>query len=218
MSDADFIAWVADQDVDVSGSPGKTVKPIPAEWNYYGGVDSTIDQNVADATVIGVETAPRKNLRGCRPRRSCDRGHRLPSPKGTPKEDSIAKVNADVERILAMPDVKEKGVTLGYRYFGGSPEKLDAFLKHEIAKWAEVAQSASSEMIREDGLVCREALSVIPGRRTAAGPESIFPAGGYQIPGLPQLTLGPRNDDGGDAEPWRGLRCARPGRHRRAPI
>jgi tripartite-type tricarboxylate transporter receptor subunit TctC len=64
------------------------------------------------------------------------------APKGTPKE-IIAKVNADVERILAMPDVKEKSVTLGYRYVGGSPEKLDAFLKSEIAKWAEVAKSAS---------------------------------------------------------------------------
>ena len=50
------------------------------------------------------------------------------APKGTPKE-IIAKVNADVERILAMPDVKEKSVTLGYRYVGGSPEQLDAFLK-----------------------------------------------------------------------------------------
>jgi tripartite-type tricarboxylate transporter receptor subunit TctC len=64
------------------------------------------------------------------------------APKGTPKE-IIAKVNADVERILALPDVQEKGVTLGYRYVGGSPDKLDVFLKHEIAKWAEVAQSAS---------------------------------------------------------------------------
>src|SRR5215469_3430917 len=64
------------------------------------------------------------------------------APKGTPKE-IIAKVNADVERILAMPDVKEKGVTLGYRFVGGSPEKLAAFLNNEIAKWAEVAQSAS---------------------------------------------------------------------------
>jgi len=42
-----------------------------------------------------------------------------------------------------MPDVKEKGATLGYRYVGGSPDKLDAFLKHEIAKWAEVATSVS---------------------------------------------------------------------------
>jgi tripartite-type tricarboxylate transporter receptor subunit TctC len=64
------------------------------------------------------------------------------APRGTPKE-IIAKVNADVERILVMPDVKEKGATLGYRYVGGPPDKLDAFLKHEIAKWAEVATSAS---------------------------------------------------------------------------
>jgi tripartite-type tricarboxylate transporter receptor subunit TctC len=64
------------------------------------------------------------------------------SPKGTRKE-IIAKVNADLERMLALPDVKEKGVTLGYRYIGGPPEKLAAFLNSEIAKWAEVAQSAA---------------------------------------------------------------------------
>jgi tripartite-type tricarboxylate transporter receptor subunit TctC len=64
------------------------------------------------------------------------------APKGV-RADIIAKVNADVERILAMPDVKEKGVTLGYRYIGGSPEKLAAFLKGEIAKWADLAKSAS---------------------------------------------------------------------------
>jgi tripartite-type tricarboxylate transporter receptor subunit TctC len=64
------------------------------------------------------------------------------APKGTPKE-IIAKVNADVERVLALPDVREKAVTLGYRYVGGPPDKLAAFLAHEIAKWAEVAKSAS---------------------------------------------------------------------------
>jgi tripartite-type tricarboxylate transporter receptor subunit TctC len=63
-------------------------------------------------------------------------------PKGT-RGDIIAKVNADVERILAMADVKEKGGTLGYRYIGGPPEKLAAFLKGEIAKWADLAKSAS---------------------------------------------------------------------------
>lgn len=64
------------------------------------------------------------------------------APRGTPKP-IIAKVNADVERILAMPDVKEKAITLGYRYVGGSPSSLDAFLKSEIAKWAEVAKKGS---------------------------------------------------------------------------
>jgi len=64
------------------------------------------------------------------------------APKGTPKE-IIAKVNGDVARILALPDMKEKAVTLGYRYVGGSPDALAAFLRSEIAKWAEVAKSAS---------------------------------------------------------------------------
>jgi len=35
------------------------------------------------------------------------------APKGTRKE-IIAKINAELERILALPDVREKGVTLGY--------------------------------------------------------------------------------------------------------
>jgi len=55
MSDAEFIAWVQKaQTFDVSGKPGKTTQIIPAEWNYYGGMDSQI----VEATVIGVETAP----------------------------------------------------------------------------------------------------------------------------------------------------------------
>jgi tripartite-type tricarboxylate transporter receptor subunit TctC len=64
------------------------------------------------------------------------------APKGTRKE-IITKVNAELERILVLPDVREKGVTLGYRYIGGAPEKLAAFLNSEIAKWAEVAKSAA---------------------------------------------------------------------------
>ena len=66
----------------------------------------------------------------------------LVAPKGTPKQ-IIAKVNTDVTRILAMPDVIEKGSKLGYRFVGGPPEKLAAFLDSEIAKWAELAKHAS---------------------------------------------------------------------------
>jgi hypothetical protein len=56
MSDADFIAWVQKAHTfDVAGSPGKKTKPIiPAEWNYYGGMDSKI----LSASVIGVQTGP----------------------------------------------------------------------------------------------------------------------------------------------------------------
>jgi tripartite-type tricarboxylate transporter receptor subunit TctC len=64
------------------------------------------------------------------------------APRGTPKE-IIAKVNADMARILASPDMKERETSLGYRFIGGPPDKLAAMLKHEIAKWAEVAKSSS---------------------------------------------------------------------------
>jgi tripartite-type tricarboxylate transporter receptor subunit TctC len=63
------------------------------------------------------------------------------APKGTPK-DIIAKVNKDVGRILSLADVKERSVTLGYRFIGGAPEKLASFLKNETAKWAVVAREA----------------------------------------------------------------------------
>jgi tripartite-type tricarboxylate transporter receptor subunit TctC len=64
------------------------------------------------------------------------------APKGT-RGDIIAKVNRDVGRILETPELKERSVTLGFRLLGGPPEKLEAMLKSEIAKWAEVAKSAS---------------------------------------------------------------------------
>jgi tripartite-type tricarboxylate transporter receptor subunit TctC len=64
------------------------------------------------------------------------------APRGTPKE-IIAKINADLTRILALPDMKERETTLGYRFIGGPPDKLKAMLAHEIVKWAEVAKSAS---------------------------------------------------------------------------
>jgi hypothetical protein len=54
MSDADFMAWVQKEHAfDVVGKPGHK-KEIPAEWNYYGGMDM---YNVA-AQVIGVTTGP----------------------------------------------------------------------------------------------------------------------------------------------------------------
>jgi tripartite-type tricarboxylate transporter receptor subunit TctC len=62
------------------------------------------------------------------------------APKGTPKP-IVDKVNRDLARILATPELKEREAALGYRFSGGPPEKLAAFLKSEIAKWADVTKS-----------------------------------------------------------------------------
>src|SRR5665213_2567629 len=42
MSDEAFLAWAQKtQTFDVAGKPGQTQQTIPAEWNYYGAMDST---------------------------------------------------------------------------------------------------------------------------------------------------------------------------------
>lgn len=62
-------------------------------------------------------------------------------PKGTPA-DIVAKMNAEVNRALKMPDVAEKLTGLGAEIVGGTPEAFDAFLRAELTKWKKVAEAA----------------------------------------------------------------------------
>ncbi|MGB9180557.1 MAG: hypothetical protein WCB68_15090 [Pyrinomonadaceae bacterium] len=55
MADEAFRAWVQKaQTFNQAGAPGTTQQIIPAEWNYYGGMDMSI----IAAQVIGVTTGP----------------------------------------------------------------------------------------------------------------------------------------------------------------
>jgi tripartite-type tricarboxylate transporter receptor subunit TctC len=56
------------------------------------------------------------------------------APKGTPKA-IIDKINKDLQIVIDMPEMRERETQLGYRYIGGSPEDLAAYLKSDIAKW-----------------------------------------------------------------------------------
>jgi hypothetical protein len=57
MSDADFIAWVQKKHTfDTPGGPSPQADIIPAEWNYYGDMGSTISGNATP--VVGVQTGP----------------------------------------------------------------------------------------------------------------------------------------------------------------
>jgi tripartite-type tricarboxylate transporter receptor subunit TctC len=56
------------------------------------------------------------------------------APKGTPKA-IIDKINKDLQTVIDMPDMRERETQLGYRYIGGSPEGLAAYVKSDIEKW-----------------------------------------------------------------------------------
>jgi tripartite-type tricarboxylate transporter receptor subunit TctC len=62
-------------------------------------------------------------------------------PKDTPKP-IIAKLNHDLEQVLAEPAMQERAAQLGFRLIGGPPERLAGLLQSDIAKWAQVAKGA----------------------------------------------------------------------------
>jgi tripartite-type tricarboxylate transporter receptor subunit TctC len=65
----------------------------------------------------------------------------LLAPAGTPK-DVIAKLNAEVDKALAAPDVREKLAAAGIEPGGGTPLHFSSFIQSEMVRWAKVAKDA----------------------------------------------------------------------------
>jgi tripartite-type tricarboxylate transporter receptor subunit TctC len=60
---------------------------------------------------------------------------------GTPKH-AIDRLATDVNRILAMPDFREKVTSLGLEIFVSTPEQYVAMLRAESQKFARVVKAA----------------------------------------------------------------------------
>ena len=66
----------------------------------------------------------------------------LLAPAGTPKA-TVAKLNAEVNRILALPDVRKTLQDAGIEPGSGSPQQFSEFIATEVVKWAKVAKGAN---------------------------------------------------------------------------
>ncbi|MEO8202915.1 MAG: tripartite tricarboxylate transporter substrate binding protein [Betaproteobacteria bacterium] len=64
------------------------------------------------------------------------------APPGTPK-DVVAKLNAEVVKVLAIPEIRQRLVDGGSEVIGNSPEAADRFLHNEIARWGAVVKAAN---------------------------------------------------------------------------
>jgi tripartite-type tricarboxylate transporter receptor subunit TctC len=67
------------------------------------------------------------------------------APAGTPPE-ILAKLNAEINRIIKLPDVSEKLQGLGAEIVGSTPAEFDAYVKAEIAKWGKVARDNNVQL------------------------------------------------------------------------
>jgi tripartite-type tricarboxylate transporter receptor subunit TctC len=65
----------------------------------------------------------------------------LVAPSGTAR-DVLVRLNLDVQRALAQPDVKQRFADLGMSSEDSTPDGLDVYVKAEIAKWTKVIKDA----------------------------------------------------------------------------
>jgi tripartite-type tricarboxylate transporter receptor subunit TctC len=63
------------------------------------------------------------------------------APAGTPLE-IVAKLNAEVQKIMKQPDVQKRLETEGAKFIPTTPESFAAFQKNEAAKWSRAIREA----------------------------------------------------------------------------
>ena len=64
---------------------------------------------------------------------------------GTPK-DIVARLNAEINAALKMPDVRTKLETAGIEVQGGTSQDYASLIKTDLAKWGRVVKEAGIPM------------------------------------------------------------------------
>ena len=64
------------------------------------------------------------------------------APAATPK-DVVAKLNTEINRILALAEVRERFTQSGIDIVGGAPEVFDKHIREQVATWGKVVKDAN---------------------------------------------------------------------------
>ncbi len=67
------------------------------------------------------------------------------APAGTPK-DILARMNAEIVRLVVMPDMKEKLAGLGVEASAFTPEQFAAFNRTEYERWGRIVRAANIKL------------------------------------------------------------------------
>jgi len=67
------------------------------------------------------------------------------APAGVPRE-VVARLNAEINRILASSETRERLATQGAEPAGNTPEQFAAMIRTELDKWAQVVKAANIKL------------------------------------------------------------------------
>jgi tripartite-type tricarboxylate transporter receptor subunit TctC len=67
------------------------------------------------------------------------------APAGTPP-DVVQKLNEAINRVLQMPEVRERLEALTFEPIGGSPQQFAEYVRSEVAKWALVVKQTGAKL------------------------------------------------------------------------
>lgn len=64
------------------------------------------------------------------------------APKGTPKA-VVARLNAEINRALEQPDLRERFAAMSVEILGGPPQAFARYINSELKRWGEVVRAAN---------------------------------------------------------------------------
>jgi tripartite-type tricarboxylate transporter receptor subunit TctC len=67
------------------------------------------------------------------------------APAATPRE-LVEKISADMRRVLAQPETKERLTAIGVDVAGTTPEELAQFHRAELTKWAKIVKDSGAKL------------------------------------------------------------------------
>ena len=67
------------------------------------------------------------------------------APAGTPRE-VIQRLNAEIVRAMALPEMKEKFLSFGTDAATSTPEALGQFIVSEVAKIGQIAKDVGAKL------------------------------------------------------------------------
>jgi tripartite-type tricarboxylate transporter receptor subunit TctC len=118
---------------------------------YFGNMSAALPQARAGRVRALAVTSPQRSPAAPEVPTMADSGvtgceisewNALLAPAGTPPA-TIERLHAEVAKILATEEIRAKFADLGAQPIGSTPVELAAFLRGEMAKWAEVVKVAN---------------------------------------------------------------------------